>query len=204
MTDLILAFDTSGPHCAAALMAGDVLLAEHYDAMARGQAEHLMGMLESVLARENATWADLSAIAVGVGPGNFTGIRISVSAARGLALGLGAPALGISTFQAWADPEGESHVLVPAPRDMAYVQPLSGLTPLAEPNHMPMEEATKVAANVTRIDAQDAPFGSLIAPRLAQAAQRFWQAGERPPAKPLYVKPPDAAPARDPAPTILT
>ena len=58
--------------------------------MAKGQAERLMGLLEEVLAAQKTTWQDLSAIAVGVGPGNFTGIRIGVSAARGLALGLAA------------------------------------------------------------------------------------------------------------------
>ena len=89
----ILAFDTSAAHCAAALLcAGKIEV--RVDEMARGQAEHLMPMLEEVLAAQGLTWADLDAIGVGTGPGNFTGIRISVAAARGLALGLGIPAVG--------------------------------------------------------------------------------------------------------------
>ncbi len=93
----VLAFDTSAAHCAAALMLkGQVV--SRVEEMSRGQGERLMVMLEEILAESSITWGDLDAIAVGVGPGNFTGIRISVSAARGLALGLGIPAMGVSLF----------------------------------------------------------------------------------------------------------
>ncbi len=70
--------------------------------MARGQAERLIPLLQQVLNDHGAVWNDLDAIGVGVGPGNFTGIRISVSAARGLALGLGKPAIGVSNLEAQA------------------------------------------------------------------------------------------------------
>ncbi|PJE34371.1 tRNA (adenosine(37)-N6)-threonylcarbamoyltransferase complex dimerization subunit type 1 TsaB, partial [Pseudooceanicola lipolyticus] len=83
----ILAFDTSAAHCAAALLSGDRLLASHAEAMSRGQAERLLPLLEDMLDRAGLGWRDLDAIGVGTGPGNFTGIRIAVSAARGLALG---------------------------------------------------------------------------------------------------------------------
>ena len=100
----LLAFDTSAAHCAAALFCGRELLAERVDPMARGQAEHLMGMLEDMLTSAGIGWRDLPALAVGVGPGNFTGIRIAVSAARGLGLGLGVPVFGVSSFEAMRDP----------------------------------------------------------------------------------------------------
>jgi tRNA threonylcarbamoyl adenosine modification protein YeaZ len=96
----ILAFDTSGPHCAAALWAGGRIAACRDAEMGRGQAERLFPMLEEVLAEDGAGWRDLDALAVGTGPGNFTGIRIAVSAARGLALSLGIPAIGVSRFEA--------------------------------------------------------------------------------------------------------
>ena len=102
----ILAFDTSAAHCAAALLRDDAIFGERVDPMAKGQAEHLMPMLLEVLAAGNAELADLDAIAVGIGPGNFTGIRISVSAARGLALALGIPAVSVSTFEVMRDPRG--------------------------------------------------------------------------------------------------
>ena len=87
MITTILAFDTSFAHCAAALLIGDTVTTR-IDPMARGQVEHLMPMLEEVLAEAGIAWADLDGIGVCTGPGNFTGTRISVSAARGLALGV--------------------------------------------------------------------------------------------------------------------
>ncbi|MEM9970674.1 MAG: tRNA (adenosine(37)-N6)-threonylcarbamoyltransferase complex dimerization subunit type 1 TsaB, partial [Pseudomonadota bacterium] len=63
-------------------------------------AERLIPMLEEVLADVGAAWEELDAIGVGVGPGNFTGVRIAVSAARGLAMGLGVPAVGVTAFEA--------------------------------------------------------------------------------------------------------
>ena len=68
--------------------------------MGKGQAERLFPMLDEVLSEQGAVWEELDAIAVGTGPGNFTGIRIAVSAARGLALSLGIPAIGVTGFEA--------------------------------------------------------------------------------------------------------
>ena len=94
----LLAFDTSAAHCAAALLSGDTILAARSEEMGRGQAERLVPLLQEVLAETGTTWADLTRIGVGIGPGNFTGIRISVATARGLALGLGIPAIGITSL----------------------------------------------------------------------------------------------------------
>ncbi len=96
----LLALDTSGCHCAVALMLNGKIVAERHEDMARGQAERLIPLCEDVLAEQGAVWADLDAIGVGIGPGNFTGIRIAVSAARGLAMSLGIPAIGVSGFDA--------------------------------------------------------------------------------------------------------
>lgn len=81
-------------------MIGDKIFASRHEDMGRGQAERLFPMLEEVLTEEGAVWSDLDAIGVGTGPGNFTGIRIAVSAARGLALSLGIPAIGVTGFEA--------------------------------------------------------------------------------------------------------
>ena len=67
--------------------------------MKRGQAEQLMPLCQEVLEEANLIWQDISLIGVGIGPGNFTGIRIAVSAARGVALGLGIPAIGVTGFE---------------------------------------------------------------------------------------------------------
>jgi len=84
---LVLGFDTSAAHCAAALLAGERVLACRAEEMGRGQAERLMPLLEEVLESGGVTWRKLARIGVGTGPGNFTGIRISVAAARGRGAG---------------------------------------------------------------------------------------------------------------------
>ena len=104
---LVLGFDTSAAHCAAALLCADRVVAQHAEDMGRGQAERLFPLLEELLAEGGVTWRDLTALGVGTGPGNFTGIRISVAAARGLALSLG-PAVplilqGAAPVQAWSN-----------------------------------------------------------------------------------------------------
>lgn len=106
---MILAIDTSAAQCAVALLgapdpASDPI--SRRQAMERGHAEHLFPMIESVLATAGAGYGDLSRIAVCTGPGSFTGVRIGVAAARGLALGRGVPVIGISRFEALAAQAG--------------------------------------------------------------------------------------------------
>ena len=99
---MILAFDTSGPYCSVALLDGDFLRAFRTESMAIGHAERLMPLIEELLAEAQINRFDLKAIGVGTGPGNFTGIRISVAAARGLALALKIPAIGVTSLEALA------------------------------------------------------------------------------------------------------
>lgn len=188
---LILAFDTAGPHCMAALCRGDLLLGARSEMLARGQAERLMPMLGELLAGAGATWADLSAIGVGVGPGNFTGIRIAVSAARGLALGLDIPAVGVTGCEA-RQMMGARPAAIPAPRDHAYL--CDPEAPDALPRLVPLEELPQGIA----LDAS--PPG--LAEGIARIALQRWQDTETLPA-PLYLRPADAAPARDLPPPIL-
>ncbi|MFO8125836.1 tRNA (adenosine(37)-N6)-threonylcarbamoyltransferase complex dimerization subunit type 1 TsaB [Yoonia sp.] len=184
----LLAFDTSAAHCAAALLFGDTIITQ-VDEMAKGQAEHLMPMLERMLVAQALTWRDLDGIGVGVGPGNFTGIRIALSAARGLALGLGKPAIGVSGFEARAFGETLPHkATIPAPRNQSYVQEFRRSGPT-----QPMQRAEP--ANPQK------PPADLIAAVAQIAVSRLGTAAARP--SPLYVRSADAAPPRDPAPVIL-
>ena len=133
-----LAFDTSAAHCAAALLFGGRVVASRYEEMARGQAERLIPMLEEVLSDEGAVWEELDVIGVGVGPGNFTGIRIGVSAARGLALSLGVPTIGASACEIMRGPASrpgprQQIVTLGGPRDTFYVQSFSGGHPVGNP-----------------------------------------------------------------------
>jgi len=185
---LILGFDTSGPHCAAALVRGDTVLTAVGEDMARGQAERLMTLLEEVLAGQDLGWDDLDALAVGTGPGNFTGIRIGVSAARGLALGLGRPAYGVNGFDARARlaPNG-TLVAIPAPRDMVYVRDGSDVV---------LRPGIEVANPAPH------PTPGALATAIALHALLLWPDTAPAPA-PFYVRAPDAAPARDAPPVIL-
>ncbi len=188
----ILAFDTSAAHCAAALLREGKIIASHAEAMTRGQAERLMPLLEEILTRNNCTWRHLDAIAVGIGPGNFTGIRISVSAARGLALGLGVPAVGVSGFDAVAEiaPDGHLPAIV-APRDQVYLQP-QGELPYLTSRH--------AASDIGPLYFCDDPEQQVRA--IAQVAAGRWTTVQAPPA-PLYVRPADAAPSSDVPPVLL-
>ncbi|MEA1937730.1 MAG: tRNA (adenosine(37)-N6)-threonylcarbamoyltransferase complex dimerization subunit type 1 TsaB, partial [Pseudomonadota bacterium] len=95
----ILAFDTSISGCSAAALNDDTVLAGEQVRMERGQSEALIPMIERVLAEAGLAPADLDLIAVTHGPGAFTGLRIGLATARGLALALGIPAVGISTLE---------------------------------------------------------------------------------------------------------
>ena len=96
----ILAFDSSGACCSAALWAGGGIAARRSEPMSRGQAERLMPMILAVMDEARCGFGDLTRIAVTVGPGSFTGIRVALAAARGLALAGNLPVAGIATFDA--------------------------------------------------------------------------------------------------------
>lgn len=190
---LTLGFDTSAAHCAAALVSGQRVLAFACEEMARGQAERLMGVLEEVLAEAGTSWQDLSRIGVGVGPGNFTGIRIAVSAARGLALGLGVPAIGVTSFEAISlDAQGVP--AVPAPRGQAYLQPVGKDAYLASED---------VVLGLAEVGALATANAQTIAIQIAKIASACTDPRQQPAPKPLYIKPADAAPPREASPQIL-
>lgn len=135
----VLAFDTALASCSVAVFDDDRTLAQRSAAMPRGQAERLMPMIEAVRDDAGLTLADIDLICVTVGPGTFTGVRIGIAAARGLALATDAPVLGLTTCEAIAagvDDEPEAAVLVAmdARRDELYVQAFGPRrTPLAPP-----------------------------------------------------------------------
>ncbi|MGE0734478.1 MAG: tRNA (adenosine(37)-N6)-threonylcarbamoyltransferase complex dimerization subunit type 1 TsaB [Alphaproteobacteria bacterium] len=99
----ILAFDCSANACSAALRRDGVVVAARRVEMARGQAEALVPMLEAVLAEARASYAELTALAVTVGPGAFTGLRIGLAVARGIGLAAHLPVIGVTGFDAIAE-----------------------------------------------------------------------------------------------------
>jgi len=207
---LILGFDTSSAHCAAALLRGETVLAQRREEMARGQAERLMPLIEEILAEGDATWSDLDAIAVGIGPGNFTGIRISVSAARGLALGLDVPAIGVSSLEAQAFGQKAPVISsVDARRDHLYLQvgdqppglyTLETLPPLLDGAMCVGQQASEIAA---RCNGTVAEPRYPVAEAIARVAASRLGAPDLPAPAPLYLRDADAAPSREQPPALL-
>jgi tRNA threonylcarbamoyladenosine biosynthesis protein TsaB len=97
----ILAVDTATEACSAALLVGDTLFSRWEEAP-RDHTRKILPMVQAVLEDAGISLSDLDAIAFGRGPGSFTGVRIGISVAQGLAFGVGVPLIGISTLAAMA------------------------------------------------------------------------------------------------------
>lgn len=186
---VILAFDTSGPWCTACVLVGDEVLAQTHHDMARGQGEALLEIVSKTISDAGLSVQDLNAIGVGIGPGNFTGIRISVAAARGLALGLGIPAIGVDRFEALGLEGPDLPIVVPAIRSQVWVRhaseaPVQTDAPPAEAIGTTVEPAFPLAEAIARI-----------------AAARFDSPQPRP--APLYLREADAAPSSQTPPRLI-
>lgn len=226
----ILSFDTSGPHCTAALRENGDIVAERYDEMARGQAERLFPLCEEVLAEAGADWKALDAIAVGTGPGNFTGIRIAVSAARGLALSLGVHAIGVTGFTALRGAEFFNDInpmIVSLPSTRRGVDVMLQYFECAKSVGDPVELSLDASSafkgfpeiapvlgfKAATVDdmlqngkggATPLEFERNQAIRIAAVAALELKTGRAiPRPSPIYIRPADAAPSSDPAPVIL-
>jgi len=200
----ILAFDTSGPFCTAAIVENGLTLAHAFEERPRGQAERLLPLLEEVLRDAGLDWAQVARIAVGIGPGNFTGIRIAVAAARGLSISLKRPALGVSRLEALAlDLPRPALTCVAGRHDTIYIQNLDEMCEPAPPMVVDMGQietsafprgAVIAGDHAERVAAATGGRPVAAAVPLAVAIGRIG-AGREPGARPtpLYLRPPDAA-----------
>ena len=103
---LILAIDTALDACAAGVLDTEAgkLIGQESQAMKRGHAEALMPLIARVIEQSGIAFAALDRIAVTTGPGSFTGLRVGLSAARGIALAANKPVVGLTTLTAYAAP----------------------------------------------------------------------------------------------------
>lgn len=216
----ILALDTALTACSVAVLdlEADSVVAGDSVFMERGHAEALVPMVEQVLRDARLTFSDIGRIAVTVGPGSFTGLRVGLSAARGFALATGSPAVGVTTLAALAAPF------------LAYDDSLPVLAAIdARHGHVFLQMfgtggRTLIAPRIasTREAARAAAMGSvrLVGSGAALVAEA-WPPGEQPPVscdalaapdvawiarlgaaadpataepKPLYLRAPDAKP----------
>jgi tRNA threonylcarbamoyl adenosine modification protein YeaZ len=216
----VLALDTALDACATAVLDSERrdLVASETQPMARGHAEALMPMVARVMDAARLEFSDIDRIAVTIGPGSFTGVRVGIAAARGIALAAGKPAIGLTTLAAFTAPHvaaGFAGTVVPvidARHGQVYMQVFSpGGRAAIAPRLAPLREAveaarTRAPALITGSAADlvaaqwpaDEPAPKVVAARapeigwvarLGAAAQE-----ERAIPKPLYLRPPDARP----------
>ncbi len=216
----VLAIDTALEACSAAVLdleRGGIVASETIP-MARGHAEALMPLIARVMDLAEVEFAGLDRISVTTGPGSFTGLRVGISAARGIALASGKPAIGLSTLSAFAAPhiaEDDSTnvvVAIDARHDHVYLQIFgTGGRTLVAPRIAPLREAIRAAltgparlvgsaANLLAaswpktgelpllIEQRSAPDIAWVARLGAAAADGYG------PPKPLYLRAPDAQP----------
>ena len=145
MSGPLLAIDTAAPRLQLALLQ-DQHVETLIEEMPQGQAERILPAIDELLERNGVVYAALGRIAVTTGPGSFTGLRIGLSAARGLGLALDIPVVGIPSLHALslATRCEVTAVLLDARRGEAYFQVFSGpAIPVGEPALLPMDEAQR-------------------------------------------------------------
>jgi tRNA threonylcarbamoyladenosine biosynthesis protein TsaB len=216
----VLAIDTALEACSAAVLDSELGAISAHESlpMVRGHAEALVPLIARVMERAKINFAALDRIAVTTGPGSFTGLRVGISAARGIALAAAKPAVGLSTLAAFAAPFIAADdtlpvvVAIDARHDHVYLQVFGpGGRTLVAPRLASIAEALRVSA--------------IGEPRVVGTAAKMiaaaWPAHERPPRaveqrpapdidwvarlgtvavetssppKPLYLRAPDAQP----------
>ena len=222
---LILAIDTALDACAAAVLDTEAskIVAQESQPMKRGHAEALMPLIARVMKASSVAFASLDRIAVTNGPGSFTGLRVGLSAARGIALAAGKPVVGLTTLSAYAAPivaENSAQPIISAidaRHDHVYFQVVGGdggslirpqVAPIAEALAASKFGAAHLVGNAANILAErwpaDAPppfrVDAQAAPDIAWVA---WLGAavspDMAPARPFYLRAPDAKPsAKDP------
>jgi tRNA threonylcarbamoyladenosine biosynthesis protein TsaB len=186
----VLAIDTALEACSAAVLDTDRKggMTSRSLPMARGHAEALMPLIATVMSDARMEFFDLDRVAVTVGPGSFTGLRVGVAAARGIALATGLPAVGLTTLAALAAPFFDTDenkallVVVDARHEHVYMQLFGpGGRNLIAPRYCHIRDAIRAAmASPTRIVGNAA--------KLVEAA---WPDDERRPPLVHVVKAPD-------------
>jgi len=217
----VLGLDSAGSQCAVAVLDGDRTATARAEAMAHGQAERLVPLIAETLAAAGFAPAALDLIAVTTGPGSFTGIRIGLAAARGLALATGRSAIGVGVFDAYAAAvplaarqERALVVAVESKREEFYLQPFAAtgaaLAPPAQvhprdlaawlppgPLLLAGDAAERLGDKVTAHDIAFAPGTKAVdAAWVARLGRQQANGGAIEPPRPFYLRAPDTTTPR--------
>ena len=196
---MLLAIDSATAACSAALIEEGELIDERYELVGRGHAERLLPMIEELLGGRRP-----DAILVDCGPGSFTGVRVGLAAAHGLAIGWGIPVCGFSSLAAVAAATGAEAVALHGGHGEIFVQsfahaPLRAVDDLR--SLLPQDAAAAISAAVVAGSGAEALViargtGEAIdaLPR-ARDARLLPKAMRELPARPIYGRAPDAKPA---------
>jgi tRNA threonylcarbamoyladenosine biosynthesis protein TsaB len=216
----VLAIDTALEACSVAVLDTSRPHERVHESvpMQRGHAEALMPLVARVLERAKIDFAALDRIAVTTGPGSFTGLRVGIAAARGIALATGKPAIGLTTLAAFAAPFIAADdtlpvvVAIDARHDHVYLQVFGpGGRTVVAPRVAPMREALRVStAGAPRVTGSAANKLAALWPSTEQAPRAVEQRAAphidwvarlgaaatdtSMPPKPLYLRAPDAHP----------
>ena len=200
---MILVIDTATAACSAALVEGGRLVDERHELVGRGHAERLVPMIEALLAGRRP-----DSILVDCGPGSFTGVRVGLAAAHGLAIGWGVPLAGYSSLAAVAAAQerggGEIAVALEGGHGQLFVQTFGEdvMRPLDMLRSLPPIEAA-AAVRAHRVAGSGAPalvaargWGEAVDALPRAAGARLLPAALRSlPSRPIYGRAPDAKPA---------
>lgn len=209
---IVLAIDTAGVDCSAAVYdaEADTVLATVSERIGKGHAERLMAMIDEVLGKAHLPLKAIGRVAVTIGPGSFTGIRVGVATARGLGLALPAEVAGVTTLETLANTYLSSHpgrsviAAMDAKRDEIYAQVFDvkgealgealSLS-LKELRDLAQRHDAAVTGSAAALLAGEAPSGEPDRFDIGMVARMGARADigmARP--KPLYLRGPDAKP----------
>ena len=205
---IVLGLDTALAACSVAVTRDGEVLTAASEPMLRGHQERLAPMAQEVMAAAGIPFAALDRVGVTVGPGSFTGLRVGLAFAKGLGLALGRPCVGVGTLEALAASEpgpGLTAAAIDARRHQVYLQAFESGAAVMAPDALPVDTAAARLAEVwrggpLRLVGPGAVLLAGIAPeavvieRVAPdpVAVCTLAAGRTTPARPLYLRAPDA------------